>query len=492
MPQFTEFPFIPKADPHYAVSGLIAVCRSLTDAGKPFKEVRDTLETYNAWDRARALATFRFLRVVKAKTIMPSEVSRSVADTKDDMAARVVVTDRLWHVNPLVFKSVIDCLSERVYSREEIFSYLDSLVYRGAKLRKPEVDAWLNFANGLGLIKPIGIAFGLDERGEAYSKAALDLDVEEFLEEDEPEPDLQPTAEVDLDAGEDPAAPRSRTSAHMDASRPAFSVNMDSPIGRARPIEVARFVGHDVFPVDVLAETTERIGTWWASQSSRPDSPQLEDFGFDSEQWIEGADEVLYRVAVAAALVFRLGADRIGVRHAFAALDGAGVLRDLYYGTAPDLLPDTIDSKALMLASLVARRCAECPDLASSLEKHTSAAEVFGALNMALGRGLFKIELFWMMRALQELGALRFDDMDDYTALPLRLVRDSLFRLGFIDSPYAHDEVKLIEAATAARRAAGTALPADDALSAFALAAGCAYDCPNRRRCDYACRERTE
>ncbi len=204
---------------------------------------------------------------------------------------------------------------------------------------------------------------------------------------------------------------------------------------------------------------------------------------------MENAEEALYRVAVAAALVFRLDASRDAVLAAFRALDGAGLLSDLYYGTAPETLPDGVDARALMLSSLVARRCAEAPDLVATLEKQTSAGEAFAALDQALGRGLFRIELFWIMGALAGLGALRFDDLADYTALPTRAVRDTLFRLGFLASPYAHDLAGLTAAAAAAVRAGG-ASHADELLATFAAAAGCAYDCPHRKRCDFPCRER--
>src|SRR5690606_18121493 len=138
------------------------------------------------------------------------------------------------------------------------------------------------------------------------------------------------------------------------------------------------------------------------------------------------------------------------------------------------------------------RRCAESPDLASTVEKQDSAANAFAVLDQALGRGLFKLELFWMMGAVEEVGALRRDDLADFVALPHRLVRDTLYRLGYLDTPYAHDAASLVPAARAARIAAGTARPADEALMAFALAAGCAYDCRHRRDCEYACRERAE
>ena len=183
---------------------------------------------------------------------------------------------------------------------------------------------------------------------------------------------------------------------------------------------------------------------------------------------------------------------RGGPLPAFNGLARGGVLSDLYHGTAPDELPREIDAQALMLASLIARRCAEAPELATTLEKRQRASEAFADLEGALGRGLLRIELFWILDALSEIGALRFDDIGDYVSLPGRELRDTLFRLGFLATPYAHDAEQLRPAAAAAHSAADGAARADEMLIAFARAAGCAYGCPHRRSCEYACRERTE
>jgi hypothetical protein len=204
-----------------------------------------------------------------------------------------------------------------------------------------------------------------------------------------------------------------------------------------------------------------------------------------------GSDEVVYRIAVAAALAFRLESDRVGVIRAFTALDKAGVLADLFHGTVPESLPAQVDARALMLASLAARRCAETPDLAGQLDGQSSAAAVFALLDGALGRGLFRIELLWMMDMLAKLGVIRHADLADFTVTPYRIVRDTLFRLGFIESPFAPDAAALAASSRAARRAAGEG-PADEILAAFTVAAGCAYDCPHRKTCDFPCRERSE
>ncbi|HEY6175900.1 MAG TPA: hypothetical protein VIX73_15710, partial [Kofleriaceae bacterium] len=262
-----------------------------------------------------------------------------------------------------------------------------------------------------------------------------------------------------------------------------------SPRNRERVVATSRF--SQGFSDEILDETRGRIASWWADVNRTTPSYQPADFGLDAEAWVEGADEVVYRVAVAAALAFRLDRDRAAVLAAFAALDKAGVLGDLYQGTVPENLPAHVDARALMLASLAARRCAEVPELASQLDSRASAAEAFAALDAALGRGLFRTELFWIMDMLAKLGVLRYADLGDFTVTPHRIVRDTLFRLGFLASPYASDAPALTAAARATRRAVPEG-PGDEILATFALACGCAYDCTHRKTCDYPCRERLD
>lgn len=542
MLELVAFPFLPSGEPVKAVSALIKLCREIPAQGEQFRFFRRRLKDLRLWDDQLVDGTLLFLGIAKSGNIRPSQLSRNVGGLKSEDKARDLLAERLWEANPLLLKSVIEYLKERVYSRDELIKYLHSFAYRGKQPTRPQLEAWLHLALGLKLLKMVGIALDLDDRGKAFIERAAELDVEEFLAEtsagedgaggDGDAPGNAGSAEdapggagdddgvgdgapggVDDDADAGPAGdsagsppPRAQTApARPAALRPARSVEpasaasmdvsgMKSPRGRERPVDASRFAGRDVFPEDVLSETGGRIQAWWAEQSAQRQGLGASEFGFEAEAWMENAEELLYRVAVAAALVFRLHRDRAGVIQAFEALDDerAGVLRDLYYGTAPETLPQEIDAQALMLASLLARRFAEAPDLASTLEKQTTAAEAFAVLERALGRGLLRIELFWMMGALADLGALRLGDLGDYTALPRRLVRDTLFRLGYLSTPYAHDAASLVPAARAARRAAGTASPPDEVIAAFALTAGCAYDCPNRRSCEHACRERAE
>ena len=552
MTELTEFPYLPSGDPQRAVLSLVTMCRQMPPSGEQFRFFRKRMKQYRLWDEERLPGTLRFLGLQRAGQMRRSRNVKDLADAKNDNQARAVLTQQLWNANPLLFKTVLELLKERVHSRDDIIKHIGSFAYRGKKPGRPQLEGWLHMALGLDILKMVGIAFDLGARGHAYLELASKLDVEEFLDDvaaaesesesgdpgplmadvsddeegasddpdDDPEgnpegnpegdPDVSPESEEESDGGgsaDHGAASRGARSASSSGGRagsPASSRSgatsrlvaldvtaMESPLGQGAPVAISRFAGQTTFSDDVLDETASRIQTWWSEQSAERAGAAVSDFGFEPEAWMENAEETLYRIAVAAALVFRLGRDRDVVQEIFGALDDASVLGDLYYGTAPDELPENLDPRALMLASLIARRCAETPDLAATLEKQDSAGDAFSRLQDALGRGLLEIELFWMMGALAELGALRFEDMANYTALPRRAVRDTLFRLGFVASPYAHDARSLAGPAAAARRVAGTTTsPPDEVIMSFALAAGCAYDCGNRRQCQYACRER--
>jgi len=496
MPQVVELPAI-GLDARGALLALVRVCKEVPAKGEPFKEFRSRLRGAKLWDRDRPKVILRFLGV-GGPQVIPSLFMQALAAADGDDAIAEAVADRLWHLNPLLMKIVLELLSQRPYHKDEIYKQLTSVAFRGQIPSRPALETWLQIAMGIGLVKSIGIAVTMGPKAERHNALANGLDVDEFLGEDKPDP--EPIIPV---AHDDDAAPAGE--AATESSIPVAAAAVVSPLpaplrhlsaegvptprNRERPVPTSRFAAG--FSDEIKDETSARIASWWG-EAQRPSVTYAPaDFGLDPEAWVEGADEVVYRIAVAAALAFRLDRDRNGVIAAFAALDKTGVLSDLYQGVVPENLPAQVDARALMLASLAARRCAEVPELASQLEGRASAAEAFAALDLALGRGLFRTELFWIVDMLAKFGVLRYDDLESFTVTPHRIVRDTLFRLGFIDTPYAKDGEALISAAAAARKAVPKGA-ADEILTMFALAAGCAYDCTHRKTCDYPCRERLE
>jgi hypothetical protein len=496
MPQVVELPSIGQ-DARGALVALVRVCKETPAKGEPFRDLRSRLRAAKLWDRERPVVLLRFLGTGGANA-MPSVFMQSLAAANGDDETAVAVLDRLWHLNPLLGKTVLELVAQRAYHKDEIYKHLASAAYRGVVPSRPALETWLQIAIGTGLLRTVGIAVTSGPRVERYISLGAALDIDEFLAEDRPEPEpvIPHVAEDDAVPAEAPAdaSVPTATAALTGSPLPAplrhlVIEGVPSPRNRERVVATSRFI--QGFTDDILDETRQRIASWWADAHRPTPTYQPSDFGLDPEAWVEGADEVVYRVAVAAALAFRLDRDRGAVLAAFHALDKAGVLGDLYQGTVPEDLPAQVDARALMLASLAARRCAEVPELAAQLDSRASAAEAFASLDAALGRGLFRTELFWIMAMLAKLGVLRYPDLGDFTVTPHRIVRDTLFRLGFIATPYANDGPALTAATRATRRVIPDG-PADEILATFALACGCAYDCTHRKTCDYPCRERLE
>ncbi|NVB85127.1 MAG: hypothetical protein HOV81_42570 [Kofleriaceae bacterium] len=500
MLQVVDFPPI-GLDQRGALAALVRVCKDTPAKGESFRDFRSRLRGAKLWDKERPVTMLRFLGV-GGSTVSPSPFMQALASASTDDDTAHAVLDRLWELNPLLGKTILDLISQRAYGKDEIYKYLGSASFKGIVPSRPALENWLQIGLASGLLRTIGIAMAAGPRMDRYISLGHAVDADEFLAEYKPSPDpvIPNVSDEDTAAPSAEVGASTETSIPVSAAAPAGSplpaplrhLNADgvpSARGRDRAVPVSRFASG--FSDDVLAETTKKIGSWWSDVNKTSVTYQPSDFQLDPEQWVENADEVLYRIAVAAALAFRLDRDRAAVVAAYSALDKAGVLGDLYQGIVPENLPAQVDARALMLASLAARRCAEVPELASSLEGRASAAEAFASLDAALGRGLFRTELFWIMDMLARLGVIRYDDLGDFTVTPHRIVRDTLFRLGFIDTPYASDATSLAAAAKAARRAVPTGA-ADEVLTMFALSAGCAYDCAHRKTCDFPCRERLD
>jgi hypothetical protein len=510
MPQVIEFPTLGALDARSTLVSLLRAGTAVPAAGEPFKELRSRMRASRVWDRERQVVPLRVLGMGGA-TVTPSPFINKVREalvTNED-AALDVLADRLVELNPLLFKTIFELLGQRAHGKDEISKILNSFVYRGKVPSRPDLESYFYALIATGVATTVGIALKLGPKSERFAPVVAALDIDELLEDKSafpdpviPSADDEAAAVVAEAAGDATAATLTAVAAAAPPETPAGSPlppflrhlagasKERSPHGREKAVPVSRFASGP-FSEEIREETTKRIQSWWKETPGAAPAYAPGDFGLDPEAWVEGADELIYRIAVAAALVFRLESGRDGVIRAFKALDESGVLSDLYNGTVPEALPAHVDARSLMLASLAARRCAESPELASTIDQQKSAAEAFAALDAALGRGLFRIELHWILGMLGQLGVVRYEDLGELASLPHRLVRDTLFRLGFVDTPYAADAGALVTAARAARKAAGSD-PADEVLSRFALAAGCAYDCPNRRTCGYPCRERLE
>src|SRR5439155_19116014 len=133
---------------------------------------------------------------------------QAVAAAKTDDDAAVAILDRVWQLNPLLGKTVVELVGQRAFHKDDIYKHLASAAYRGVVPSRPALETWLQIAIACGLLRPLGVAVALGPRGERYAQLAGAVDVEELLAAPaEPEPVIP----ADDDATPAEAAPESST-----------------------------------------------------------------------------------------------------------------------------------------------------------------------------------------------------------------------------------------------------------------------------------------
>ena len=228
----------------------------------------------------------RFLGVGGA-TITPSPFMQALATANGDDEISIAILDRLWNLNPVIGKTVLDLVAQRTYHKDEIYKHLASAAFNGALPSRPGLEVWIQIALLCGLLRPLGVAVAPGPRAERYSELAAAIDVSEYIAEDKPEPEpVIPTV-----SDEEPAAPAAPTEAGGDTSIPVIAAappgsplpaplrhlsaeGVANPRGRDRPVPVSRF--SNGFSEEVLADTTTRIAGWWKDlnlANRRPISP---------------------------------------------------------------------------------------------------------------------------------------------------------------------------------------------------------------------------
>src|SRR5688500_5190290 len=238
MPQVVDLPPIGE-DKRGALASVVRICKETPAKGEPFREFRSRLRAVKLWDRERPTVMLRFLGVGGA-TITPSLFMQSVAAAANDDDTAHAIMDRVWQLNPLLGKTILELVAQRAYGKDEIYKYLASSTYRGKVPSRPGLETWLQIALATAVLKPIGIAVTAGPRIERYTQLASAVDVDEFLEEDKPEPEpVIPTG------GEDEAAPAAEVAQAAESSIPVAAA---APSGSPLPAPLRHLSSEGVAP----------------------------------------------------------------------------------------------------------------------------------------------------------------------------------------------------------------------------------------------------
>ncbi len=208
----------------------------------------------------------------------------------------------------------------------------------------------------------------------------------------------------------------------------------------------------------LVSDNLRAVFVWW---QQRPGGKLLTaaDYGFNKEMFEEDVVYGLFRLSALALQLFRYGG-RLNVGkggQSYAMLDQMGFYSNLIRSTqsVDDILLALLDGgmagRAEDLANLhyliVIRRALRNlgEEGVKSLLAAESMADVVMGLWEHIGHFQLTYEILWVARELAAMGVLTCEDAQVIGVVPLPKVRETAFRLGFIETPYAADFAHLVQ-----------------------------------------------
>ena len=297
MPQVVDLPPIGQ---RAALAALVKVCKDTPANGEPFRDFRSRLRAAKLWDRERPAIILQFLGA-GGGTVAASPFMQALAAATTDEDTANAILDRVWELNPLLAKTVVDLIAQRAFGKDELYKILASSAYRGVLPSRPSSRRGCRSGSLPAYCAQSASRCCRAARIERYAQLAATLDADEFLEEDKPEPEpVIPSGDEDGPAAPVVEVTAGETSIPVPLRRPparryrrrCVTLRADgvpSPRGRDRAVPVSRFA-HG-FSDDVLDETADKIAAWWGEMRAASHAYQPADFELDAEPWVESADE---------------------------------------------------------------------------------------------------------------------------------------------------------------------------------------------------------
>ncbi len=208
----------------------------------------------------------------------------------------------------------------------------------------------------------------------------------------------------------------------------------------------------------LVAQNLHAVQAWWRT---RPGGRLLSasDYGFTKADFDEDPVYALFCLSALAMQLFRYGGRLNTTKggQSYAMLKQMGFYSNLIRSTQSvddiviGLLDGGMSQRAEDLGNLhyllvIRHELAKLGEAGvKSLLETPQMADVVTGLWEHIGRFHLTYEIIWIARELAAMGVLSCDDAEIIGVVPLAKVRETAFRLGFIETPYAVDFAHLVE-----------------------------------------------
>ncbi|MBQ9241682.1 MAG: hypothetical protein IJ165_00390, partial [Proteobacteria bacterium] len=227
----------------------------------------------------------------------------------------------------------------------------------------------------------------------------------------------------------------------------------EGEMGSAPAVRISQFRLDE----SMVADNVRAVQVWW---QQRPGGKLLSaaDYGFSKEMFEEDPLYNLFRLSALALQLFRYGGHLNTGKggQSYAMLDQMGFYSNLIRSTqsVDDILLALFDGGMAQRAEdfgnlhylLIIRRALKKlgEDGVKELLAAESMADLVSSLWEHIGHFQLTYEIIWIARELAAMQVIACGDARSIGVVPLPKVRETAFRLGFIETPYAADFAHLV------------------------------------------------
>lgn len=522
MNQETFYPRLANIPDVQYLSILARIFHQISNRKMTRKEFREWAAENSLFDRENFDLLTAFLDIRYEDPVSFGDFGTQILNCKNDEERQKVLFERLFSLNPVLMKYVLEALDTehggRLHSTNELFRILTSYIYPGKQLTLPHFQNWIKWLQASGYIKYIGVRWGLTEAGKSVLGRMKAVDLEELSEEEgeeEEEGEVPGETELKEEPARETAAEIAGTSetCGVEIVTEARTADLSGPTTSREPEKTgkvlslptfipspdpAEFEAVELRPIiteDTLFESAEKIRVWWRDFPSKGLLSLSSVLPGDFVK--KGDHETLLMVACSALLLSR-GVVYTDVKRFLGFLSDQNFFSSLIRGkTDISAVVRKFRGASLVKADGKLLESLACFVYISQQitgfkfpRRDFHGREFVTSLYERFFAPFHPLAPFYMVKLLVTGEIVTVPSIESAAAVPSYLLRENAFRTGFIASVYAASFNDLIDISERVTRFFGIEENFDSPLASLHLGFGCSWRCGRTKVCPLACREK--
>lgn len=191
MAQRVEYASLPNTSPAGYLGAMNKVYGHVKRNRLKWRDFRDWLREQNLWSKDDMPVVLSLLDVATQPTVALGPFAEKFFAAAKEDDAKALLFQRLREANIILVKSVMDVLDTerggRLFSTHELYRMITSHLYEGDYITLPAFQSWIAWMEAAGILRYIGIRWGLSDSGKAAMGFIRNLDMEELLEDERDE-----------------------------------------------------------------------------------------------------------------------------------------------------------------------------------------------------------------------------------------------------------------------------------------------------------------